>query len=100
MKRHDGFRPTLLAVIRGENVWNASVHIIATTATSSKTIVRRLVVTRFIGKRLFHGSDMNLFSVTSGELEVLGLPYWMEGGIFDCRESLEATKIMYCAQHK
>lgn len=75
MKRHDGFRPTLLAVIRGENVWNASVHIIATTATSSKTIVRRLVVTRFIGKRLFHGSGMNLFSVTSGELEVLGLYY-------------------------
>lgn len=85
MKRHDGFRPTLLAVIRGENVWNASVHIIATTATSSKTIVRRLVVTRFIGKRLFHGSGMNLFSVTSGELEVLGdyiMLYWMEGGIF------------------
>jgi len=73
VKRHDGFRPTLLAVISGENVWNASVHIIATTATSSKTIVRRLVVTRFIGKRLFHGSGMNLFSVTSGELEVLGL---------------------------
>jgi hypothetical protein len=47
--------------------------------------VRRLVVTRFIGKRLFHGSGMNLFSVTSGELEVLGdyiMLYWMEGGIF------------------
>jgi len=51
VKRHDddGFRPILLAVIG--DVWNASVDNITATTTSSKTIVRRLGVVRFIGKR-------------------------------------------------